>query len=369
MVSEAGGPHVAIVFGTRPEAIKLWPVIEKLKSNDSIKVTVINTGQHMELVEPTIRELGIKVDYSLSLLSEAKNLNSMSGNVILKLGEIFDSIKPNLALVQGDTCTAAYGALAAMQERITVGHVEAGLRSYNKEHPFPEEIYRIIISEVSKIHFSPTVKAMENLLKIGINHNLIQVTGNTGIDALKMALKKLKITDVSKLPRDFILITCHRRESHGERINYLLAGVLKFAKRNPGVSIKFMLHLNPSVFVVVKSRLQEVKNITLVEPKTYLDFVDLMSQASLIVTDSGGIQEEAPYLNKNTLVFRKVTERIEGIDSGISTLLGDNPDEICAQMETCLQVSDTSKMEGGIYGSGQASEIILNTILKLNGSL
>ena len=362
------------VFGTRPEAIKLAPVIKELqKHSDSLKSVVAVTAQHRQMLDSVLNVFAIKPDYDMNIMAEGQGLSDITCKVLKNIESIYETEQPDLVLVQGDTTTVFAASLAAYYKHIPVGHVEAGLRSHNKYHPFPEEINRCLTSIIADIHFAPTDKAKDNLSSEGVDEDSICVTGNTVIDALlDVAAFDFKFdTDLlNNIKGKIILITAHRRENFGKPLIDICNAILTLAKRYPDVTFIYPVHPNPNVRHTVYAILGNRPNILLIEPLEYVPFVHLMKRAHIMLTDSGGIQEEAPSLNKPVLILRKVTERPEVVEAGGAKLVGTNPDTIIA--ETIRLLEDTkeyNRMANIVnpFGDGRAAQRVINFIKhKLN---
>jgi UDP-N-acetylglucosamine 2-epimerase (non-hydrolysing) len=363
---------ILLCFGTRPEAIKMAPLYHELKKNNfDVKVCV--TAQHREMLDQVLVFFEINPDYDLDLMLTNQTLNGLSANILFKIDEVLTAVKPDLVLVHGDTTTSAMVALAAFHLGIKVGHVEAGLRTYNKKAPFPEEINRQITSRIADIHFTPTAAATQNLLKEGILQEAIVETGNTVIDALLWTIDKiedehysyLEIENLKKiLPtnKKMVLVTGHRRESFGEGFVNLCEALLSVSERDDA-AIVYPVHLNPNVKDIVYEKLADKDNIYLFPPVSYPAFVWLMQQSYLIVTDSGGIQEEAPTLGKPVLVTRTVSERPEGVAAGFSNLVGTNTTKIITAIQSILDNFVSFSKVKNPYGDGEASQKIVNYLL------
>ncbi|MEC3907335.1 UDP-N-acetylglucosamine 2-epimerase (non-hydrolyzing) [Tamlana sp. 2201CG12-4] len=359
---------ILICFGTRPEAIKMAPICLAL-AKEKIAFKLCVTAQHREMLDQVLTFFGIIPDYDLDIMQPNQSLNKLSSKILLKMDGIFEKENFDMVLVHGDTTTSSLVALSAFHRKIKVSHVEAGLRTYNKLSPFPEELNRQITGRIADFHFAPTVKAKQNLLKEQVNETKIIVTGNTVIDALLIAKDKLDsgfnnvFIDDLKQKIDFkkkiVLITGHRRESFGEGFENLCDAVLEIAKRDD-VEIVYPVHLNPNVKSVVNTRLFGVKNIHLLEPLNYPSFVWLMSKSNLIISDSGGIQEEAPTFKIPVIVTRDITERAEGIKEGCSFLVGTNTSSIINKADDLLNTSDPLKGVINPYGKGDASKLIVD---------
>lgn len=381
---------ILIVFGTRPEAIKMAPlyhelcqsthrqaqrdVVEEQKSSFEVKICV--TAQHREMLDQVLDFFEMVPDYDLDLMQANQSLNGLSTKILFKIDEVLTIEKPDLVLVHGDTTTSTIVALAAFHLGIKVGHVEAGLRTYNKQAPFPEEINRQITSRIADIHFTPTQQGTQNLLNEGIPQNTIVETGNTVVDALFWTLNKIgkenythpEIEELKKnIPdnKKIVLVTGHRRENFGEGMQHLCEALLKISERED-VIIVYPVHLNPNVKNVVYELLSNKKNIQLIAPLSYPGFVWLMQQSFLIVSDSGGIQEEAPSLGKPVLVTRSVSERPEGLAAGFSTLVGTDRDKIIYAIQAILDDFTGFENQMNPYGNGNASKRIVDSLLKQN---
>src|SRR5574337_1943229 len=317
------------VFGTRPEAIKLAPVIKKLQRYpNTIKSIVSVTGQHRQMLDSVLDVFAINPDYDMNIMTANQGLSDITCKVLKDIEAIYNIERPDLILVQGDTTTVFAASLAAYYKQIPVGHVEAGLRSHNKYHPFPEEINRCLTSTIAYLHFAPTHEAKSNLLNEGVHEGSISVTGNTVIDALlNIAAQDIKFDNdlLNNIKGRMVLITAHRRESFGKPFIDICNAILTLAQQYPDVTFVYPVHLNPNVRNVVYPMLGNVSNIILIEPLEYVPFVHLMKRAYIILTDSGGIQEEAPSLNKPVLILREVTERPEAVMVGSAKLVGTDP--------------------------------------------
>ncbi len=362
---------VAFIFGTRPEAVKLAPLILKFKKSKDLKTYVITTGQHKEMVYQILNFFDIKPDIDLDIMKPNQSLEYITTATLEKVSKVLQDLKPDLVFVQGDTTTAFATALTAFYNKIKVAHVEAGLRSFNKYSPFPEEINRVLIARLADFHFVPTHNAMKNLFKENIKENVF-IVGNTVIDALFIALDKVlknpkpyeKFFNFLDKDKKIILVTGHRRESFGKPFENICYAIRDIAQ-NFDVEIVYPVHLNPNVREPVYKILSGLKNVHLIEPLDYPYLVYLMYKSYIILTDSGGIQEEAPSLGKPVLVMREVTERIEGIKAGTAKLVGTDPKKIYKNVEKLLKNNDAySKMANAVnpYGDGKSSEKILNIL-------
>ena len=363
---------ILTVLGTRPEVIKLAPVIAELKKHNSRLISkVVLTGQHRTMVEQFLDLFAIKPDYDLDIMLKNQTLFDVSSRCLTRIHSVLEKEKPDLILVQGDTTTAFIAALAAFYLKIPTGHVEAGLRTYDKYRPFPEEINRQLLSVIADLHFAPTKMARGNLLKEGIDSKRIFMTGNTVIDALhSIAKKDFKIKDEQIKNIDFenkkvILVTAHRRESFGGPFKEICFA-LKEISESDNVEIIYPVHLNPNVQDPVRKALGSKRNIHLLNPLDYETFVYLLRNCYLVLSDSGGVQEEAPAFGKPILVMREVTERPEGVKSGVAKLVGMDTERIVIETKKLLfSKSAYNKMAKAVnpYGDGHAAERIVKVII------
>ena len=363
---------IAFIFGTRPEIIKLAPVILELrKYPEYYKVILCNTEQQKELSNQTLAYFGLQADYNLNCMRPDQTLSEVQSRILTSLSSVYKENKIDATIVQGDTMTVLCGALTSFYNKIPVFHVEAGLRSYDIYEPFPEEVMRQMTSRVADIHFAPTVVNKEALLKENIDENKIHIVGNTVIDAL-FCLSEVVIEKSKKYFEDnnikiddkLVLITAHRRENHGERIDRIIEAISFLAKKYSDHSFVIPVHPNPNVHDKIHSRLGGINNIYLVEPLDYPYLVYLMKNAKLILTDSGGIQEEAPSFKCPTLVMRYETERKEGIEAGVSKLVGADLDKIIEESEKILskEKAETRLQAKNPYGDGTSSKQIERVI-------
>jgi UDP-N-acetylglucosamine 2-epimerase (non-hydrolysing) len=366
------------VFGTRPEAIKLVPVIKEFQKNNKLFETKICiTAQHRELLDQILDLFEIKPEFDLNVMEENQDLYGLTSKILLRLKDIFKFYKADLVFVQGDTTTAFAACLASFYQKIPVAHVEAGLRTYDIYSPFPEEINRQLIARIATYHFAPTSGAKNNLIKEGIKEDKIIVTGNTVIDALfyilkKIKNKKIKIDGYKVGDRKFILVTAHRRENFGERFLNICQAIKEIAILNPEIDIVYPVHPNPNVRTPVYKILNNIPNVYLIKPMDYLRFVYLMSKAFFILTDSGGIQEEASSLGKPVLVMRDTTERIEGIKSGIAKLVSTSKNSIIKEVQKLIndkKRGQKMRKVKNLYGDGKASKRIVNFVKKIYNKL
>ena len=355
------------VIGTRPEVIKLAPIILLACKNPSaFETVVVTTSQHREMLDQMLETFEIQVDVDLDLMRHDQNLGHFAASAMEKLYPIVHEISPDCLIVQGDTTTTFIGALAAVYNKIPIAHVEAGLRTYDNMQPFPEEVNRRLTTHIAEYHFVPTKTAQENLIREGINKEKIWITGNTCIDALFLTLNKIlsSVSDVADEGRN-ILLTAHRRESYGEPLKQICRAVLQLINTFPDISVTYPVHLSPNVRKIVFPLLGNHPRIHLVEPLSYCEFVLAMKRAFLILTDSGGIQEEAPSLGKPVLLLRDKTERPEAVEAGAVRLVGTQEQEIIKQTSLLLtDETEYNKMSQvrNPFGQGNAAEKILKVL-------
>lgn len=364
---------VAVIIGTRPEAIKMAPVILELKKNPAqFRVVVISSGQHREMLDDPLSVFNIKPDYDLKLMKPYQSLFDISKGVLGKVEKIFKAEKPDLVLIQGDTPTAFMGALSGFYNKTPIAHVEAGLRTYDKYNPFPEEMNRQMIDVLTDLFFAPTKEAAENLLKEGKSKSVIRVTGNTAIDAVLLASKRKfksfknqKLNSLDFESKKIIFLECHRRESWGAKMEEIFKGVGKIVEEFPEAEVVFPVHPNPIIQKSVKQIFQKSPGVHLFPPLNYLDMVWLMQKCYFIATDSGGLQEEVPTFHKPVLVLRDVTERTEGIKTGTLKLAGTSELRVYEAMKQLLTVKKLYKKMSEAknpYGDGKASAKITSII-------
>lgn len=364
---------VLTVFGTRPEAIKVAPIIKEMEKRDEIESITCITAQHREMLDQVLNLFEIEPDYDLNIFQPGQSLTDITVKALKGLEEVLKKEKPDLLIVQGDTSTVFSGALAAFYQQVKIGHVEAGLRSHNIYSPYPEEVNRRLTGIMTNFHFAPTEASKENLLKEDYKEEEIYVTGNTVIDALSYAVKENYEFDIDLLNQiDFeekrvILLTSHRRENIGEPMENIFTAVNDISKKYEDVEVIFPIHLNPKVREIANNVFEGNEKIHLIEPMDYEPFVNLINKCHLVVTDSGGLQEEAPSLGKPVLVVRKETERPEGVEAGTCKLSGVEYKDIYSDLDKLLSDEKSYKeMANAInpYGDGKASERIVNTIIK-----
>lgn len=361
--------RVMTVFGTRPEAIKLAPVILELeKHREQIDTCVCVTAQHREMLDQVLEWFQIRPDYDLDLMRADQGLAEFASRALVGVGNVLREVQPDVVLVQGDTTTVMMAALAAFYQQIPVGHVEAGLRTRDRYNPFPEEINRRIAGALATYHFAPSARAAAALRAEGVPAEHIHITGNTVVDALLMTAERhVELAlDFDAGDRRLILVTAHRRESFGEPFEALCLALRDLAQRNVDIEIVYPVHLNPNVRRPVGRILANQPRIHLLEPLRYEQFVHLMAKAYLILTDSGGIQEEAPVLGKPTLVMRETTERVEAIEAGTARLVGTLRPRIVEEAEHLLFDEDAYRamsQAGSPYGDGRAARRIVDVLL------
>ena len=361
------------VFGTRPEAIKMAPVVSELRSHPEIEARVCVTGQHCEMLDQVLRLFEIVPDHELDIVQENRQLANTTARVLEQIDPVLEAERPDWVLVQGDTTTAMAAALAGFYRRILVGHVEAGLRTFDKYQPFPEEIDRRVVDAVADMHFAPTPLSKQNLLNENLPADKIVITGNTVIDALLTVVPKPFAwceLPLSAIPSYacVILVTAHRRENFGAGIKRICQALKEIATRHPDIFIVYPVHLNPNIQVPVREMLGHYRNIFLTDPLDYLTLAHLMKRAEIVITDSGGLQEEAPSLGKPVLVLREVTERPEAVQAGTVKIVGTNPKRIITETERLLNDHvEYERMARAVnpYGDGHASERIVRSLLGL----
>lgn len=367
---------ILTIFGTRPEAIKMAPIINLLRTDDRFLSKVCVTGQHREMLDQVLKLFKIIPDYDLNLMKKNQSIDKILADIILGLSPIIDEYHPDIVLVHGDTITSFGASMASFLKKVKVGHVEAGLRTGDIYSPWPEEGNRKLTAVVSNIHFAPTKKSKENLLNESYSNSSIHVTGNTVIDALFFALNEIKTDRVlkNKLDNEFnylrkksrkILVTAHRRESFGAGIKNICNALKEIAIRNPELDIIYPVHPNPNISKTVHNTLSKISNIYLIKPLEYIQFVYLMKESHIIMTDSGGIQEEAPSLGKPVLVLRKLTERPEAVNAGCISLIGTDKNNIINKtQELITSKTKYTKMSQAQnpFGDGNASSRIIKIL-------
>ncbi len=362
---------VVFILGTRPEAIKLAPVIKTFKASSLYETVVVSTGQHREMLAQVFDFFEIEPDFDLDLMESNQSLTDLTAKAIQGVGTLLDELTPDVVVVQGDTTTAYAAGFAGFIKRVHVAHVEAGLRSGRMDSPFPEEANRVLLSQIATWHFAPTDGSAQNLINEGFDSN-VHTVGNTVVDALIMGLdmikqrgeeayyEKFKMLDFDK---DTVLITIHRRESFGEPLLDICSAILEIASQHKDKNFVYPVHPNPNVREVVNTQLGSCDNIILLEPLAYSDFIWMMSKSCLILTDSGGVQEEAPTLGVPVIVAREVTERGEGVDAGVAVMVGSDRDLIIKEANRLLALTESERSRIlNPYGDGQTSSKIHDII-------
>ena len=368
-------PLVLVVFGTRPEGIKMMPVVKALRASSALDVRVAVTGQHRSMLDQVLQAFGEKADVDLDLMTPNQSLAQITARVMTRMGEVFETERPAMVLVHGDTTSAMAAATAAFYARVRIGHVEAGLRSHDLRNPWPEEFNRVAIDAIADLLFAPTETAAENLRREYTRPDGILVTGNTGIDAVLQMAKILEADAALGMTlserygfldsdKRLVLVTGHRRESFGEGFERICSGLASIAERDD-VEILYPVHLNPNVRRIVSERLGARAGVHLIDPVEYRDIIYLMKRAAIILTDSGGRQEEAPALGKPVLVMRDVTERPEAVATGVARLVGTDPDVIRREVGSLLDDSqEYSRRARPVfpYGDGAAAQRIVERL-------
>ncbi len=358
---------VMLVFGTRPEAIKMCPLVNELKTRESINTVVCVTGQHREMLTQVLEAFDVTPDYDLSIMKQKQTLFDITTLILERIKAVLEEVKPDVVLVHGDTSTTFVTALACFYMQIPVGHVEAGLRTYNIYSPYPEEFNRQAVSIISKYNFAPTELSKENLLREGKDESTVYITGNTAIDALKTTVRddythpELQWAADSRL----IIITAHRRENLGEPMHHMFRAIRRIMDEHPDVKAIYPIHMNPVVREAAEEELGDCDRIHIIEPLEVLDFHNFLSRSYMILTDSGGIQEEAPSLGKPVLVMRDTTERPEGLKAGTLKLVGTDEEVIYSNFKELLENEEAYRAmstASNPYGDGFASERIADIL-------
>ena len=358
---------VMLVFGTRPEAIKMCPLVNELKTRKEIETAVCVTGQHRQMLDQVLEAFSVVPDYDLSVMKERQTLFDVTTNILNRIREVLETVRPDVVLVHGDTSTTFVTALACYYLQIPVGHVEAGLRTYNIYSPYPEEFNRQAVGIIAAYHFAPTELSKENLLKEGKKPETIYVTGNTAIDALKTTVRKDYTHPVLEWAKDsrLIMITAHRRENLGEPMKHMFRAIRRVCDEHPDIKAVYPIHMNPAVRETAQAILGDDERIRIIEPLDVLDFHNFLARSYLILTDSGGIQEEAPSLGKPVSVMRDTTERPEGIAAGTLKLVGTDEGTIYENFKMLLEDQEAyRKMStaSNPYGDGFASKRIADIL-------
>ena len=358
---------VMLVFGTRPEAIKMCPLVNELKTRKGIETVVCVTGQHRQMLDQVLEAFSVVPDYDLSVMKDRQTLFDVTTNILNRIREVLEAVRPDVVLVHGDTSTTFVTALACYYLQIPVGHVEAGLRTYNIYSPYPEEFNRQAVGIIAAYHFAPTELSKENLLKEGKKPETIYVTGNTAIDALKTTVRKGYTHPVLEWAKDsrLIMITAHRRENLGEPMKHMFRAIRRVCDEHPDIKAVYPIHMNPAVRETAQAILGDDERIRIIEPLDVLDFHNFLARSYLILTDSGGIQEEAPSLGKPVLVMRDTTERPEGIAAGTLKLVGTDETTIYENFKMLLEDQEAYRkmsMASNPYGDGFASKRIADIL-------
>lgn len=360
---------VLTIFGTRPEAIKMAPIVKELKTRDEIECKVCVTAQHRQMLDQVLEVFEIKPDYDLDIMKQGQTLSEITSRVLMGLEEVIKEVKPDIILVHGDTTTTLAGGLAAFYNQVKIGHVEAGLRTWNIASPFPEEANRCMVDCITDFYFAPTEQSKQNLLKEGKDESKIYITGNSAIDALKTTVKSNYTHEIFNwLGEDkLILLTAHRRENLGDPMRNMFRAIKRVVEENQGIKVVYPIHLNPIVRNVANEILQGNERIKLIEPLEVIDFHNFLNRAYVILTDSGGIQEEAPSLGKPVLVLRDTTERPEGIAAGTLKLATTDENRIYELLtELLTNEEEYNKMSkaSNPYGDGTTSKQIADIIIQ-----
>ena len=358
---------IMTIFGTRPEAIKMAPLVKAIENDNQLEVCVVVTAQHREMLDSVLNTFDIQPDYDLNIMKEGQTLSEITSKAMMELESIIKRINPDMVLVHGDTATTFSGSLAAFYNQVPIGHVEAGLRSFDKYSPYPEEMNRQMVGVLSDIHFAPTSNAQKHLLDEGKKKSSVVVTGNTAIDALNYTVNEDYQSEILEKHKNkkILLLTAHRRENLGEPMENIFKAVRKLADEDESLVVVYPVHMNPTVRGIAQKILGNHERIELIEPLDVLDFHNFAKQAYLILTDSGGIQEEAPSLHKPVLVLRDNTERPEGVDAGTLKVVGTSLDNVYKETKRLLEDQQAYQRMCNAknpYGDGKSSERIVNHI-------
>lgn len=360
---------VMLVFGTRPEAIKMCPLVNEFKTREGVNTVVCVTGQHRQMLDQVLEVFNVIPDYDLSIMRERQTLFDVTTNILNQIGDVLDKVKPNVVLVHGDTTTTFATSLACFYKQIPVGHVEAGLRTYDIYSPYPEEFNRQAVGIIARYNFAPTKLSANNLIKEGKNPKSIYVTGNTAIDALQTTIRKDFKHEILEWARDsrLIVITAHRRENQGKPMHHMFRAIRRILDEYTDVKAVYPIHMNPVVRQIADVELSDCDRIRIIEPLEVVDFHNLLASSYMILTDSGGIQEEAPSLGKPVLVMRNTTERLEGVAAGTLKLVGTNEEVIYNNFKELLDNKELyNKMAHAVnpYGDGKSCQRIADIIEK-----
>ena len=363
---------VMSIFGTRPEAIKMAPLVKELEKRKEVESVVCVTAQHRQMLDQVLETFDIKPDYDLNIMKQGQTLAEVTTRALIGLESVIKEVKPDIVLVHGDTTTTFAGALAAFYNQVSIGHVEAGLRTYDKYSPFPEEMNRQMVDCMTDMYFAPTNLSKDNLLKQNIDESKIYVTGNTAIDAMKTTVNKDYNNEVLDwIGNDrMILLTAHRRENLGEPMRHIFRAIRRLCDEFDNIKVVYPIHMNPKVREVANEVFNGCDKVKLIEPLEVFDFHNFQNKSYIIMSDSGGIQEEAPSLGKPVLVLRDTTERPEGIEAGTLKLVGTNEDKIYEEAKKLLtDKNEYEKMSkaSNPYGDGHASERIADAIIRKFG--
>ncbi len=360
---------VLSVFGTRPETIKMAPLVKELATRPEIESIVCVTGQHRQMLDQVLSAFDIKPDYDLDIMRDGQTLTDITVRVLEGMNKVIEEVHPDIVLVHGDTSTAFASAMSAFYNRVTIGHVEAGLRTYNKYSPYPEEINRQFIGTVADMNFSPTEKSKQNLISEGKDPSTIYVTGNTAIDTMKLTVKDDYTDETVEWAKDsrLIVLTAHRRENIGDTMKGMFRAIKKICEKHTDVKVVYPVHLNPAVVSAANEVLGDMDRVRLIKPLEVFEFHNLLAKSHIILTDSGGIQEEAPSLHKPVIVLRDTTERPEGVEAGTLKLAGTDENVIYNMIDELLTSEEQyNKMANAInpYGDGFASKRIADAIIE-----
>lgn len=360
---------VMTVFGTRPETIKMAPLVKELKTREEIETIVCVTAQHREMLDQVLNAFHIVPDYDLNLMKKGQTLTDITAGVLQGIEKVIKEVQPDIVLVHGDTTTTFAGALAAFYNQVAIGHVEAGLRTYNKYSPFPEEANRQFVGNIADMNFAPTGKSKENLLREGKDPKSIIVTGNTAIDALQTTVRENYSDDITEWAGEdkLIVLTAHRRENLGEPMRNMFRAIKRIIEKHEDIKMVYPVHLNPIVVQTAEEIFGDCDRIKLIKPLEVVEFHNLLNRSYLILTDSGGIQEEAPSLGKPVIVLRDTTERPEGIEAGTLKLAGTDEEIIFEMIDELLENQeeyDRMSKASNPYGDGKASKRIVDAIIE-----
>lgn len=358
---------IMIIFGTRPEAIKMAPLVKAIEQNKNLEANIVITAQHREMLDSVLEIFAVQPHHDLNIMKKNQTLAELTSRALIKLDEVIKEEKPDIVLVHGDTTSTFVGSLAAFYNQVPVGHVEAGLRTGNKYSPFPEELNRLVVGNMAELNFAPTQKAAENLILENKVKDSIYVTGNTAIDALKTTIQKDYVSETISKYKDkqILLLTAHRRENIGEPMHHIFKAVRDIADEYPDLVVVYPIHKNPKVREIASEYLKGHNRIELIEPLDVLDFHNFANQSHLILTDSGGVQEEAPSLGKPVLVLRDNTERPEGVKAGTLKVIGTEYDSIMRETKRILDNKEAYQQmskASNPYGDGNTSQRICEII-------